>query len=248
MDHSNRIPADKSKRFGRWAIPEVHEGQLVSSERLNERGSRGELVNIDKDEVLYRSLTAAQLEEITLQCYEEIREQAEQDGYQQGLAEGQKAGLVRGQQLIDTQLDVVGRLVEGLTVELERQRDDIEQALMNLVCCVARSVVHRELRSGSEAITDVVAQAVAALPQGAGNIRIQMNPTDLALLNERQVVPADWQLVPDEGLSPGGVRVLTQQSVVDFTLDSQFQQTVNALVEARFAALDSMRRERDQGE
>ena len=56
-----RIPADKTTSFASWDMPEVKEGQIVQVEKIKQRGPRGELINVGKEEIIYNSLTAAQL-------------------------------------------------------------------------------------------------------------------------------------------------------------------------------------------
>ena len=240
----SRIPADKSSRFTSWDAPEVKEGQVIRAEKMPRRGPRGELVNIDKSEVIYQSLTAGQLEEISSQAYEDVREQAHQDGLKQGHAEGYQAGIEAGQQAVQQQAAELHRTIDQLVHFLGGQDDEVEQALVNLATCVASAVLRRELTIDSAHIRDIVSEAIAALPMGAGDISVHLSEQDHQLLSAHSDIPSTWQLHIDRTLSPGGCRVQTAHSVVDYTLQEQFQQTVNALVEQRFAELAGNARER----
>ncbi len=240
----SRIPADKSNRFTSWDAPEVKEGQIIQAEKLQQRGPRGELVDIEKSEVIYQSLTAGQLEEISSQAYEEVREQAYQDGLKQGHAEGYQQGLDAGQQAVQQQVSSLNQTIDTLLQVLAGQEDEVEQALVNLSTCIASAVLRRELTIDNTQIREVVNEAVAALPTGASHLTIYLHEQDHQLLGSHSDIPASWQLQIDRTLSQGGCRVQASHSVVDYTLEEQFQQTVNALVEQRFAELAEQARGR----
>lgn len=238
---SGRIPADKSRTFTTWRAPEVHEGQIVQAEkRLPRRGPSGELLEADKNLVVYNSLTAGQLETITKQVYEDVREQA----YRDGLAQGRRDGLAAGAQQIQQQVQRLRDTLDQLFGFLQGQDDEIEQGLVNVAICIARALLRHELSIDSSQIREVVAEAVASLPLGSQKIAVYLNDQDLALLRESGALPESWRLWSAPDLSRGGCRVESQHSVVDFTLEQQFQQVVNQLVEKRFALLDARARER----
>lgn len=234
---SNRIPADKSSVFNAWDIPEVKRGQVVQAEKLRQRGPRGELLALDSEEIVYNSITAQQLEEISAAAYEDVREQAYQQGLQQGHAEGYEAGLAEGQALIHQQAASLRDTIASLTTYLNGQDDEVEQALVNLATCIAGAVLRRELSIDSSQVLAIVHEAVQSLPINASNITVHLSEQDHELLKQRDDVDKTWHLQIDRTLSAGGCRVTTHQSVVDYTLEDQFQQTMNAIVEKRYAQL-----------
>lgn len=234
---SNRIPAEKSSVFNAWDIPEVKRGQVVQAEKLRQRGPRGELLELDGEEIVYNSITARQLEEISAAAYEEIREEAYKEGLQQGHAEGYQAGLNEGQQLIEQQTQSLQAVIASLTTYLNGQDDEVEQALVNLATCMASSILRRELSIDSSQILAIVQEAVRSLPIKASNITVHLSEQDYQLLKQRDDLESQWRLQIDRTLTAGGCRVTTDQSVVDYTLEDQFQQVVNAIVEPRYAQL-----------
>lgn len=242
------IPAEESTQFSSWQMPEVKDGQVVRTEKMNKRGPRGELVNVDKNEIIYSSLTAGQLEEIANQAYEEVRERAYQEGHQQGYNEGHDKGLAAAQQTIAEQAGALHSAMQQLYSFLAGQDDEVEQALVNLATCVSQSVLRRELSIDSSHIGQVVSEAVATLPMNAKNIQVFLSEQDHQLLTSLEDIPEQWQLHIDRSLTPGGCRVVTDHSAVDYTLEEQFQQTVNALVEARFAQLAAQAKSRAQSD
>ncbi|MEE8057158.1 MAG: FliH/SctL family protein [Pseudomonadales bacterium] len=240
----SRIPAKESASYGAWNLPEVRDGEVVQVEKLKQRGPRGQLINVGKDEVIYSSLTAAQLEDISNQAYEEVRQQAYQDGLKQGRTAGYQKGLDSGQQAVQQQLASLNKTVSELLRYLGGQDDEVEQALVNMATCVASAVLRRELTIDSAHIGQVVNEAIAALPMEASNITVHLSEQDYQLLTTQTDIPEQWQLQIDRTLSPGGCRVQSQHSIVDYTLEEQFQQTVNGLVERRFAELGMRAKQR----
>ena len=233
----NRIPADKSSRFTSWDIPEVQKGLIVQAEKLKQRGPRGELVALDNEEVIYSSITARQLEEISAAAYEDVYQQAYQDGLKKGHDEGYRAGREAGEQEARQYAEGLRGAIDNLMRLLNDQDDEVEQALVNLATCIASSILRRELTIDSSQILAVVDEAVQSLPVNARNITVHLSEQDLQWLQQRDDIPEQWKLQVDRTLSPGGCRVTTSQSVVDYTLEDQFQELVNALVEKRFAEL-----------
>jgi|TARA_B110000908_G_scaffold66818_1_gene80885 flagellar assembly protein FliH len=241
----SRIPADKTANFSSWQIPEVTEGQIVKVENLKNRGPKGELVNVDKNQVIYNSLTAGQLEEISNQAYEDVREQARADGLKQGKDEGYQAGISAAREDLEKNAKNLSKTIDMLFSSLAGQDDDVEQALVNLVIGVSRSVLRRELTLDSSQIVAIVNEAVAELPLRATDITIYLNEQDFQLLQKHSEILAHWQLQIDRALTPGGCRVTSRQSVVTYSLEDQFQQTINSLVDKRFSEPSNPIREQE---
>ena len=229
----HRIPAEQSDEFSSWDIPEVQPGQVLDVDKIAQRGPRGELLNVDKNEVIYNNITAAQLEKIANQAYEDVRDQAQKDGFQQGHA----AGVAAGEQLVKQQVEQLAHTVQDLHSHLAGQDDEIEQSLINLVMSVSQSVLRRELQLDASHIQVIVNEAIATLPFNSANIIVHLNEQDKQLLDASGAIADDWQLQADPSISRGGCKVTTQHSIVDYTLEEQFQQTINQLVEKRYIEL-----------
>lgn len=245
---SSRIPAEKSVTFAAWDIPEVKKGQVIQTEKLRQRGPRGELLGLDKEEVVYSSITAGQLEEITQSAYEDVREQAYREGLRQGHDEGYQAGLKLAESEISRQLQSLQNIVAESMRFLADQDDHVEQALVNLAVEVASALLRRELTIDSSQVLEVVQEAVRALPANAGNITIKLSEQDYQQLNGCEEIEAHWRLQVDPALAPGGCLIVTDQGVVDFTMEQQFQQLVRNMVDQRFASLSGGINLSDDGE
>lgn len=234
---SSRIPAEESTAYTTWQAPEVKDGQIIHAEKLKERGPRGELVNVDKNEVVYNKMTVAQLDEITRQAYQDVEKKAYQEGFRKGQKDGYRAGEKAGAKDVKQRADSLKSSIGELMHFLAGQENEVEQALVNVATCIASSVLRRELTIDSTHIEQIVSEAVAMLPMDAQNITVFLNRNDLSLMQDNTLIPEEWKLQLDPSLSAGGCRVTTRQSVVEYTLEEQFQQTVTAIVENRYAEL-----------
>lgn len=158
------------------------------------------------------------------------------EGLAQGLAEGTEKGIQQGlqkaQKQVDEKLAAVNELMTHLSHALNDQDYMLEQALMNVVIEVSRVVVGRELQIDSKHIINIVRQAIGALPPSRDNVRIFVNPADVAVLNEAKERGGEsWRALPDETISKGGCRVETDQSLVDFTLERRFAAMIEQLLD-----------------
>lgn len=242
--HANRIPEEDVADFRRWNIPLIDsKGQVLPSaereaavRRKAEQKQKGERV----EDVLYKGggaggMSAGEFEKIFEQAEKEGFEQGRQAGYEKGLAEGYEAGQEQG--VIEKRQELVAEqqrfqhLIQSLLEPLAEQEEDLEQMLLDTVCRLTESLVERELLTDSSHILALVKEAVAALPVGAKNLRLYLNPDDLALVEsyaeEQQL---SWQFFGDETLLPGGARVETSESRVDFSVGNRLQALLKAFV------------------
>jgi flagellar assembly protein FliH len=232
----SRIPKEQLTAYERWELPLLDAyGNEVPREE-------------ERD---IKPLTAAELQDIHQQAQVEGHgaglEKGHQEGFakgrEEGFAQGVKAGTVDGHkqgeragrehskqqmQALEKRLDSV---MESLVFPIRQQQNDLEEALVQLATAVAKAVVQRELFQDSSHILQVVRRAMAALPATTETVRISANPQDIEALQASLArLDAPTKLVEDATVSPGGCRVETRYSLVDFTVEKRFQQVVHALV------------------
>lgn len=243
----NRIPKEQLTAYERWELP-----------LLDERGN--EVAREEERNV--KPLTAADIEEIRRAAREDGYAEGREQGYEAGLAEGREAGhkegletgLAEGRERgesqgyddtrkeVDIKLDRLEHLLGELLLPIKRHEDELETALVNLTTVLARAVVYRELSLDSSQIQQVVRRAMEALPSTADNIKIRINPEDCELVREvAERLQASAVVVEDETVLPGGCKVETRHSLVDFTVEKRFQRAVQSM-------LDQQMSDSDQGE
>ncbi|MDO8273132.1 MAG: flagellar assembly protein FliH [Gammaproteobacteria bacterium] len=154
----------------------------------------------------------------------EGRKSGFEQGQKDGIAQGEQQGLKRAQHQIDAKLAQLDELMLHIFHALNEQDYKLEQALLNLVTGVASAVIGRELEINSTHILQVVREALMALPPSRDNVRVFVNPADVALLEEARARNGDnWRALPDASVTAGGCRIETEQSLVDFTVESRFK-------------------------
>ena len=237
MKDTDRIPASESQSFSKWNMPEVNEGQIVQAEKTRRDVARGKAPEVDKELVVYSKLTVGEIEQISQRIQADVQKEAYQQGLKKGQNEGYQAGLQQGQQHIQEQLQSVQTLITHLNDALQAQDSAMEQGLVSVAVNVAQSVLRRELQLDSSHIQSVIHDAIASIAGDSKALDIYLNPEDIQLLQQQGDVESSWQLHEDSSLTRGGCRLANQFSLVEYTAEAQFQQTVDQLVSQRFAEL-----------
>jgi flagellar assembly protein FliH len=237
----NRIPKEQLTAYERWELP-----------LLDARGN--EVAREEEREV--KPLTAADIDEIRQAAQEDGykegrdrgyedglkagKEEGHREGLEAGLEEGKEQGKTRGyddtRKEIDTKLDRLEHLLSELLQPIKRHEDELETSLVNLTTVLARAVVYRELTIDSAQIRQVVRRAMQALPSTAENIRIHINPEDGEMVREVAArLEATASVIEDASILPGGCKVETRHSLVDFTVEKRFQRAVQSMLDQQMS-------------
>ena len=251
FDGKSRISASALEGMGAevWQLPVIDaSGHLVKAESRPKTNDDAKSPEQIKQEV---DAAAGEIEKLKqnahteglLQGKQEGLDQGKQEGLTQGkqeglelgksegLEQGLQQGLQESQAQLDEKLAQINKLLTSLTHSLNQQDYKLEQALLNLVTEISRAVVKRDLEISSEQIIAVVREAIAALPPCRDNIRVFVHDKEMALVREAaQHGGENWQVVADDTLAIGGCRVETEQSVVDFTVDTRFQTMISQIL------------------
>ena len=232
---TKRIPKEQLTAWERWELP-----------LLDERGNQV----IHEQEV--KPLTASDLEEIRQAAredgFQEGREAGHQEGFEQGRAEGHKEGYSAGEaegrdqgsqqaaeetrKEMESRIDRLEHLMGELVLPIQRHEEELESVLVNLTTVLARAVVYRELIMDSSQIRQVVRKALAALPSTADNVRIHIHPDDLESVREvAERLEVSPSVIEDDTVLPGGCRVESRHSLVDYTVEKRFQRAVQGMLE-----------------
>lgn len=175
---------------------------------------------------------------------EEGRKAGYEEGYQQGLQSGQSEGLALGEQqsqdrineAVQGQLQTLNALMTHLTHAMNEQDYQLEQALLQLVKTVSREVVGRDLSLDSGHIMQIIKQALGALPATREHVRIFVSQQDADLvMKAAEQGGENWRVIASNTIEPGGCRVETDHSLVDFTVGERFQQAISHVIDGRAA-------------
>lgn len=161
-------------------------------------------------------------------------------GKEEGILAGKEAGLQQGKQdaLRQAQLDLQPKLAElnklltSLSHSVNEEDYKLEQTLMQLVKHISEAVIRRELALDPSQLMKVIKETIAALPPNRDNIKILVSPADKQLVEDAISEGGEnWRAVADESLSQGGVKIETDQSVADFSVEGRIQTVLDKLYE-----------------
>lgn len=247
-----RIPAEELGEVTSWLMPAVDDsGRVLSSAEREARQRREKLLRQGKEKIETVEIPAQQKTGMAVQEMQEIFDAAEKDGFAQGHAsgfekgksDGYEAGRQQGLMEMRAQLTLEQQRFQGianaLLNPLTAQDNDIENMLLDVICSLTQSVIQRELVTDSSHIVELVKTAVDALPVGSKNIRVSLNPDDLAAVEiyaaDQQL---DWKFFGDVQLQPGGCKVETPESRVDFSVSQRLQTVLKQFLTGQLAQMD----------
>ncbi|MGM8227512.1 flagellar assembly protein FliH [Cellvibrio sp. ARAG 10.3] len=241
----NRIAAEDVDEYRTWRVPLINDnGSVLPSAEKEARERKAQEMKRKGESIEDVDMPAAKPKQgMTAQEMQEIIEAAEKDGFAQGhkegfdkgMAEGYEAGQQKGlmemrQQLVAEQ-QRFQKLAQALLDPVAEQDNDLEKLLLDVICTLSESVVQRELMTDSSHIVSLVKTAVDALPVGSKNLRVCLNPDDLAAVEtyaeEQQL---NWQFIGDQQLAPGGCRIETSESRVDFSVEKRLKTLLTQFV------------------
>ncbi len=163
------------------------------------------------------------------QKQETIRQQAFEKSYAKGYMEG----LQQGQKEIRQQVAYLQTIMATLAMPLPGVDEQVVQEMAELCMAVVKQLVRRELKSSPDEIVAVVKEAVGMLPMTPGEVRLELNPEDAALVRQALGEPGtetSWRIIEDPLLTRGGCRVLTNTSRIDATVENRINATISAVM------------------
>lgn len=251
----NRIPAEAVEQVTTWVLPPVSDnGRVLSSAEKEARERRERLLRREQEKIetveipveeqpVQMGMTAEEMQAIFDAAEKDGFEQGHKEGYTKGNTEGYEAGRQQG--LMEMRAQLVAeqqrfqKLANALLNPIDAQDDDLEHLLLDVICTLTQSVVQREVQTDSSQILELVRNAVDALPVGSKNIRVCLNPDDLATIEtyaaEQQL---EWKFLGDVELLPGGCRIETPESRVDFSVSSRLKTVLEQFVTKQLTAGD----------
>lgn len=160
-----------------------------------------------------------------------IGESARAEGYAAGHAEG----LAAGRAAAEAAAAELSALCQAMAAPFREQESVLLADLTALVSRVATAVVRRELETSAAVIEGVVAEALEAMGDIEGTIRLRVHPLDyrrarefLAGIESGQPV----ELLEDAAVSRGGCLLSTPVSFLDASLERRLEDSLQALREA----------------
>ncbi|WP_439134318.1 flagellar assembly protein FliH [Pseudomaricurvus sp.] len=250
---ANILSAETKKRQKLEAERKAqHERERQSQSASQANGTsqaHGELIEDVGDEALsYAPLTADQLQDMADAAEKEGFDLGYGEGVVKGIAEGKKQGYEDGlaqaqeeiREKLTTQVSQLLQVAEALVEPIQQQEDQLQQLLLSYVTTLTEQVIERELVQDSSHILSVVQRAVQALPVGAESIKVILNPDDLALVETyAQDHEKPWLFRGDGDMQPGGCRIESAESLIDFSVESRMKAMFSQFLDKQLVSSDT---------
>lgn len=167
---------------------------------------------------------------LTAQALEDIEAAAYEEGRLRGHADGLKAG----RDDMNQQVARLRGLIEQIARPLAMLDDEVERALVDLACAVARRLLDEELALAPERVLTLARTALAALPPDLRDIRLYLHPDDAKQVRDELQPPPEaenFRIFDDAALTRGDCRVQTESAYLDARLDARIALAAAALSE-----------------
>lgn len=206
--------------------------------------------DVSGEELSYTPMTAEQLQEITEAAEKEGFDRGYGEGVAQGIAAGKKQGYEDGmaqaqaeaRETLTQQVSHLLQVAEALVEPIDDQEQQLQQLMLRYVTTLTEQLVGRELRQDMDQLMSVIKRAFQALPLGAEKIKVWLNPDDLALVQAHAAAQEpSWLFVADAGLQPGGCRIESAESLVDFSVETRVKALFDAFLTQQLAAAEDER-------
>lgn len=155
-----------------------------------------------------------------------------EQGHREGFLKGQEKGYDEGREIFinaSAPLDAITHRIHEFFSQLEQQR---RHDLLELVKKVSQQVIRCELTLHPTQLLALVEEALNSMPAATGEIRVFLNPEEYARIRDIAPDAAEkWQLVADDKLALGEVRVVTDQAEADVGCQQRLDTCVETLAE-----------------
>lgn len=160
-----------------------------------------------------------------------IRELFEQ-GFEQGRIQGFEQGRAEARAAVTGELEsIVSALqagLEALARPLSELDDEVEGQLVMLATTIARHVVYQQLSAEPERVAACVRAAIDALPAAAREVRLELNPEDISVVEAAlgAVTLSAIRIAPNLELERGGCVLVSESSRVDATVRARLDAAI----------------------
>lgn len=157
-----------------------------------------------------------------------------QQGYQQGQQEGRAAGEQQGLQAGQATVDQQVQQINGVLLQLQRTLQERDQALPDVLTELIRftceQVLEHELKNGAAGVQTYIEHALQQLPMGKDAVQVFVSSADHDLLNTLPSVKhRAVEVLLDEQLANGHVRVETEDSLIEYASRQRLEQALDHL-------------------
>lgn len=168
----------------------------------------------------------------TAEQIESIHEQARNEGFQAGYDEGRQAAEAEIKKEIQRESRRISDLLTHFRESVAALDQVVAEQTLDLALEVASLVVGSTVKAQPELLIPIIREALQALPVNHSALGIHVHPGDLDLLREHVAelaAQANFQLIPDSSVTPGGCLIKAGQSEIDAQLETRWKRVLEAI-------------------
>jgi flagellar assembly protein FliH len=146
----------------------------------------------------------------------------------EGRAAGHAQGLAEGR----AEMQRLASLTRSLDAHLAHFEDRYSESIADLALEIARQMLRGEPVVLREALLAVVRDSLRALPEGMRRPRLVLHPADVDLVRGQlgeELARANWGILEDHRIEPGGCRIESESGDVDATLAARWKRLAASL-------------------
>lgn len=163
-------------------------------------------------------------------------EEGKRIGFAEGIKQGREEGFVKGKHDVDiklTEIIVPLMALKSLLEEgYEKQINQQQKLIVDLVRRITKQVIRCELTLQPQQILTLVEETIASLPSDVSEIEIHLEPS---AVKELQLLAFDklkhWKMVPDNEISQGGCRIVTNKCDADASIETRLNSCLDKVEE-----------------
>lgn len=216
-----------------WAPPSMTvPGRVVQSAIKEKKRAKNESIEDIPPSKRPPPLTADALQKMAAEAKEEGFAEGRAEGLQSGHTEGYNKGFDAGSKKayqetltsIENERARLASIAEELLLPMQKQQQDLEQIVVDIAVNMAKKILQAEISTDPSLLFAIVNRAINELPVGAKNIHVSLNQQDAELmagLAEETAGIKEWPVHIDNSLAPGGCRVTSDESLIDFDVSTR---------------------------
>ena len=206
-------------------LPAFEGIELIDSPFAREDSTQ--LTDIERKvlEINKRGLTVLDWEKLVEEGFNAGRETGYIEGSERGRKSGYNEGIKEAQAVIDAKLSVVENFIEELKTPINNQREMLEGTLMSLVLKISGIIANKSLAEDEERVKKILTEAIDAIPPSDDKTVINISPNDRGILQD-VATRNGWDLVNDEQIAQGGIKVTAGLCHVDATISGLINEAV----------------------
>lgn len=217
---SNALPKEMQTAFQRWEMPSFGDIRPAHLEKVaqQEKVSQAEIASIK--------------EQAKNEAYAEAYREAYAVGYQEGL----QAGQVEMQTQTVQAIAQLNELKNAFETQLVNAQNTIGRDLIGLAVELAGAMTKQHFEQHTDAILEIVQEAIASLPSIQQSGQIFLHPDDCKVMKDamgENLERDGWRLTADQHLARGGCRIETAQNLLDASVETRWSRLSQALLDGQ---------------